>query len=280
MPHTLLLADDSVTIQRVIELTFADQDVSVVAVSDGDAAIAALTSSSPDIVLADIDMPGCSGYDIAEHVRCSPALSHIPVLLLAGALEPADESRARAVGSAGVLIKPFAPDVVIRRVNELLAQPKAVASSSPSDESLSPTKPQPHTAALDDYFAQLDQAIAARAAAPVVSAPSFAPSSEEPLPIEDEDPARPLLASAFSALLDAERSGSDTAPLPGWMTTAASPSSAGSAPITDDLVERIVHRVIERMSDRIVRETVASVVSTTAERLVAEEIERIKSNIK
>ena len=58
MPHTLLLADDSVTIQRVIELTFADEDVQVVAVSDGDQAIARLEAAPPDIVLADIGHAG------------------------------------------------------------------------------------------------------------------------------------------------------------------------------------------------------------------------------
>ena len=54
VPHTLLLADDSVTIQRVIELTFADEDIQVVAVSDGDQAIARLDTTPPDIVLADV----------------------------------------------------------------------------------------------------------------------------------------------------------------------------------------------------------------------------------
>ena len=66
MPYTLLLADDSFTIQRVIELTFADQDVTVVAVSDGDQAIERLEASPPDIVLADIGMPGKNGYEVAQ----------------------------------------------------------------------------------------------------------------------------------------------------------------------------------------------------------------------
>ena len=63
MPHQLLLADDSVTIQRVIRLTFADEDVNVMTVSDGNQAVAAIDKSPPDIVLADISMPGRNGYD-------------------------------------------------------------------------------------------------------------------------------------------------------------------------------------------------------------------------
>ena len=78
MPHKLLLADDSVTIQRVIELTFADEDIQVVAVSDGDQAIARLEADPPDIVLADIGMPGRNGYEVAAYVKASPRLSRRP----------------------------------------------------------------------------------------------------------------------------------------------------------------------------------------------------------
>ena len=86
MRAKLLLADDSVTIQRVIELTFADEDIEVTAVGDGDAAIARLEASPPDIVLADVGMPGRDGYEVAAHVKRSLRLAHIPVLLLAGAV--------------------------------------------------------------------------------------------------------------------------------------------------------------------------------------------------
>src|SRR4051794_15939384 len=120
MPHKLLLADDSVTIQRVIELTFADEDIRVIAVSDGDQAIAALDQTPPDIVLADAGMPGRSGYDVAQYIRQHARLSQTPVLLLTGAFEPIDEARATQVGANGVLTKPFEPQFVINRVRELL----------------------------------------------------------------------------------------------------------------------------------------------------------------
>ena len=62
------------------------------------------------------------------------------------------------------------------------------------------------------------------------------------------------------------------------------PPSPAAAPrlavITDDLVEQVTRRVLERLSDQIVRDTVSEIVSATAERLVREEIERIKSTIK
>ncbi|MBM3818380.1 MAG: response regulator, partial [Acidimicrobiia bacterium] len=116
MTHKLLLADDSITIQRVVELTFADQGVEVLAVGDGEAAIARIPVDQPDIVLADIGMPKRSGYDVAAFVKSHPDFRHIPVLLLAGAFEPVDEKRAEQVGCNGVLVKPFEPQHVISRV--------------------------------------------------------------------------------------------------------------------------------------------------------------------
>jgi CheY-like chemotaxis protein len=121
MPHKLLLADDSVTIQRVIELTFADEDIQVIAVGDGQKAIDRIEAERPDIVLADVGMPERDGYEVAAFVKNAPHLAHIPVLLLTGAFEPIDEQRAGAVGCDGVLAKPFEPHMVITRVKELLA---------------------------------------------------------------------------------------------------------------------------------------------------------------
>src|SRR5580765_6065666 len=121
MPHKLLLADDSVTIQRVIELTFADEDVQVISVGNGQQAIERAERDRPDIVLADVGMPERDGYEVAAFIKGNPTLSHIPVVLLTGAFEPIDESRARAVGCDGVLVKPFEPQMVINRVKDLLA---------------------------------------------------------------------------------------------------------------------------------------------------------------
>jgi CheY-like chemotaxis protein len=185
MPHKLLLADDSITIQRVIELTFADEDVHVRAVGDGKSAIASIQSERPDIVLADVGMPERDGYEVAEFIKGNPQLASIPVLLLTGAFEPIDESRARAVGCDGVLVKPFEPQMVINRVKDLLAGRRSggglwgnKAKPSPSQESTpaAPTNdanPQPAvpgeaaatSASLEDYFDRLDAAFASVEAA-------------------------------------------------------------------------------------------------------------------
>jgi CheY-like chemotaxis protein len=332
--HTLLLADASVTIQRMMALIFADQDVRVVAVGDGDQAIARLDTAPPDIVLADSGMPGRNGYEVARHVRQSPRLAHIPVLLLTGAFEPVDQVRATEAGCAGILAKPFEPQLVVSRVRQLLAGPpsgpaaldehatRGVEAPAPSmARSLQPTAPDVDIAAkadeLDDYFDRLGKAFAERLAAAAETPPPPDTSdrgTDGPAAVTDTgesfdspSPARPV-----SAVADGDfpvRSSAAFEPAPGPETPAAaqttdsSTSSAlaekfaallggersrlqgdatptGGGPPLDDIVEQVTRRVLAQLTDRVVRETIADLVSDTAERLIREEIQRIKALLK
>jgi CheY-like chemotaxis protein len=117
----LLLADDSPTIQKVINLTFTDEGIDVLTVGDGDSAIAEIERDAPGVVLADIHMPGINGYQICERIRRDPATHDIPVLLLVGSFEPFDEAEAARVGANGYLTKPFQSiRQLVTRVSELM----------------------------------------------------------------------------------------------------------------------------------------------------------------
>ena len=179
----LLLADDSVTIQRVIELTFSGEDIQVVAVNDGEQAIARIQAERPDIVLADIGMPKKGGYDVAAFVKGRADLEHIPVLLLAGAFEPVDQARAEQVRCDGVLIKPFEPRQVIERVRELLEGVKGSPAQATADV-LRPVErisPQPVPVAPSVAAVAVQAAVAAAApAAPMAAAPPPAVGTEPP----------------------------------------------------------------------------------------------------
>src|SRR6185503_7041141 len=130
----LLLADDSATIQKVIDLTFADEGVRVVAVGNGQEAIDQLLEVQPDIVLADVFMPARNGYEVCEYVKTNEKLKHIPVVLLVGSFEPFDEAEARRVGADDILTKPFQSiRRLIDRVGALVTSPP-VEKESPTAE--------------------------------------------------------------------------------------------------------------------------------------------------
>lgn len=104
---TLLLADDSVTIQKVVNLTFSGEDIEVIAVGDGNSAMDMLRESRPDIVMADVNIPGVNGYEICEKVKAMGDGAPIPVVLLVGSFEPFDSEEAARVGADAHLTKPF-----------------------------------------------------------------------------------------------------------------------------------------------------------------------------
>src|SRR5690606_19608963 len=134
MPPRLLLADDSVTVQRVLERTFADEDIALVSAGSGDDASARLEREPFDIVLADVGMPGRDGFEVARFVRERPATAHVPVILLTGAYEQVDAARVAASGASAVLPKPFEPQAVIVKVRELLAR-RGPAEAAPAPRS-------------------------------------------------------------------------------------------------------------------------------------------------
>lgn len=311
MSKKLLLADDSVTVQRVVELTFADEGIDVISVGDGNLAVERIENEKPDIVLADVSMPGRDGYQVAEFVKTTSHLSHIPVILMTGAFEQLDDDRARQVGCDAALAKPFEPQRVIGLVNQLLRgeggngyglapvpDPQA-GGTAPAAATATETAP---AQSLDDYLERLDDALTAatgpisvRSAVDRLSpasastsqsaAPDSAQAGERPAVPDEARTAgeAPSLADAFSALLAAELG---EAPLPdSWSAqgrAAPRPRASSAAepvpPVTEAFVDEVSRRVAERLTDNVLRETVERRVLEIAERLVLEEIERIKAS--
>ena len=126
----LLLADDSITIQKVVDLTFADEGVSVVCVNNGLEAIERLEELAPDVVLADVFMPQMNGYEVCEYIKQNDKLKHIPVMLLVGSFEPFDEEEARRVGANDILTKPF------QSIRRLIDKVGLLISNRPPEEEI------------------------------------------------------------------------------------------------------------------------------------------------
>lgn len=135
MSGTILLADDSLTIQKVVELTFADTDYRVVAVSSGDDLLDRLGDSQPDLIICDVIMPGRDGYEVCQQIKSSSEWLHLPVILLTGTFEPFDRDRAIAAGCSEIITKPFEARKLVDTVERLIGgaeiQTPQVADEAP-----------------------------------------------------------------------------------------------------------------------------------------------------
>ncbi|AMV72964.1 hypothetical protein JCM30471_36080 [Desulfuromonas carbonis] len=141
MSKKLLLADDSITIQKVIGITFANEDYELTVVDNGDTALAKAREIHPDLILADVFMPGKNGYDLCSAIKQDPDLKGVPVLLLSGTFEPFDEEKARSCGAESWIAKPFESQALIDRVEQLLSAVPAPAATPPVAPSPPPETP-------------------------------------------------------------------------------------------------------------------------------------------
>jgi CheY-like chemotaxis protein len=121
MAKKLLLADDSQTIHRVLELTFAEEDFEIISAYNGNEALEKLKELKPDLVITDVNMPEMDGYQVCQHIKNDPETSHIPVILLKGTFEPFDEAKADACHNDGIIAKPFQTKNIIKTVKDILS---------------------------------------------------------------------------------------------------------------------------------------------------------------
>lgn len=214
MAKKILLADDSLTIQKVVQITFARQDVELTMVDNGDDALARLGEGGADIVLADVMMPGKDGYQLCQAIKTNPATQSTPVLLLAGAYEPFDEAKARACGANGHILKPFESQQLIQRVEELLAGGGAPAAAP------QPAAPQPAAA----------QPAVPQPAAPQPAAPAPQPAAPAATPLAAAAPAAPPAQPAAPAEVEVDLGGGDAWDLSEEPAAPAAPAAAAPPP--------------------------------------------------
>ena len=246
MSKTILLADDSLTIQKVVELTFMEEDYEVVAVSGGDEALAKLSEVEPVLVIADIHMPGASGYEICREVKKSKP--GVPVLLLVGTFESLDESEVVACGANGYLKKPFDSQELLRRAELLVAEAAGEEPVAESDEDVDDieglaTVPEPDTTMMMEAEESPPKALD--------------DEDTEVEPIVEKTPEPPSEPSDDSDL-------SSTGP----------PSS-----FSDEDVDRIARRVVELLADKTVREVSWDVIPDLAEIVIKDRLRELESQI-
>lgn len=180
----ILLADDSPHAQRMGERILREEGYEVVSLTDGETALLRLEDVDPDVILADVFLPGKSGFDICRYVKSHPRHRHVRVVMTAGLLERFDEGEAKNAGCDGILKKPFEASLLVRTIKPLVSEAhlsrgmfaeeakpaapkpageKKYAASKPLTEKKEPPKPAP-----------------AETASPEPAAPQAKPSEPEP----------------------------------------------------------------------------------------------------
>ncbi len=154
MTKKILLADDSITIRKVVGIIFATEDYQLLMTDNGDDALKMVQDEAPDLVIADISMPGKDGFELCREIKSTAASATISVMLLPGAFDHFDEAKAEEVYADGWLTKPFESQALLDKVAQLLAaEPKLMpgVAGAPLAEDQSSDE-----VVVDDYALGLD----------------------------------------------------------------------------------------------------------------------------
>lgn len=144
MANTLFVVDDSATMRKVFELTFAGEEVTVVTHDGSDGAVARIREVRPQAAIVDVALgQGATGYDLVRSIRAEASLGPIPIYLLYSEHSPLDEPAARACGAAGAIVKPFDSQVLIDKVRQALSQARPAAGATTGNMTAPFGNPQP-----------------------------------------------------------------------------------------------------------------------------------------
>ncbi len=164
MGKRILLAEDSLTIRKVFELTFAQSDIAMTVVDNGDDAVRLAEETAPDLVVADVTLPGKDGYQVGEELSVSEKAKGCPVLILCGTLSPFDEERFKKSGARGVLFKPFVSQELIDKVQDLLRGKEEAPGMEKVEEAPSPEEPWDFSDILDEVEQESGKVVASAVA--------------------------------------------------------------------------------------------------------------------
>ncbi|HSW63231.1 MAG TPA: response regulator transcription factor [Dissulfurispiraceae bacterium] len=153
MALNVVLADDSETIRKVVELVLQPEGFGVTTYRDGAEAMRAITAQPPDLVLADVGLPHVSGISLCRSIKDSAGTAGVPVILLVGAFEPLDEDAVRGSGADDIIIKPFESKELVSKTKALIGGRLSAAVT------ISPLKTSVQDAAAEEE-ASLDAELA------------------------------------------------------------------------------------------------------------------------
>jgi chemosensory pili system protein ChpA (sensor histidine kinase/response regulator) len=119
---TALVVDDSITVRRVTQRLLERNGMRVLTARDGEDAVAVMEEHVPDVVLLDIEMPRMDGYEVAQHMRTTPRLKDVPIIMITSRVGEKHRTRAMEIGVDEYLGKPYQESQLLEAIAPLVAR--------------------------------------------------------------------------------------------------------------------------------------------------------------
>jgi CheY-like chemotaxis protein len=279
----VLLADESITIQKVVNLVLSEEGHEIKTATSGSDVIESLSSFAPDIILMDIKLPGEDGFAVTKKVKGNPQTAHIPVLLLSGAFDAVDESSLAGSGAEGSITKPFEAKDLLEMVGALLAgkgaAAEAVAEAEPVAEAVEEAVETAEPVAEAEPLVEAVEEAAEEEAVEVVAADEEedlwdlgeAEGAAEPAAVEiaeavatepEPEPVQAAPVSSQASPAPAEVGDAVTAAITGQIEALVGSVDLKGillealGPGIKDTVEKILWEVTPELTERLIREAV------------------------
>ena len=124
MNYKILVADDSPSIQKLIQMSFPADEFEIFTFSDGQKVLDSLNQINPDAILLNLSLPQKDGYELGEHIKNQEELAQVPLILIKEAFEPLDKDRLENFEFDELIQKPFDSDALVQKVRSIIEERK------------------------------------------------------------------------------------------------------------------------------------------------------------
>lgn len=125
-PVRILLAEDDDLVRLVAKEMLADAGYAVTAVGDGQEAMEEIQRGAPDLIVSDVRMPRCDGFELLQRVRQAPEFFQIPFVIVSAKVDTSDQRMGMSLGADDYVTKPYNPDDLLKTVSVRLERAAAV----------------------------------------------------------------------------------------------------------------------------------------------------------
>lgn len=120
MSKRVLVIEDEEDNRRIVRDLLTSVGYEIIEAVTGETGVTAASTHLPDLILMDIQLPGLDGYEATRRIKASPALRHIPIIVVTSYALSGDDVKAFEAGCDAYVTKPFSPRALLAKIREYL----------------------------------------------------------------------------------------------------------------------------------------------------------------